>query len=166
MNQSDKIAINKIADKELHRIVATCIIYNKNKQYLITKRAPHKKVQPNKWCVPGGGLSTDDYVNTPTTHKDTQWYNCLEKTVKREVKEEVNVKFGKLTYLLDYAFIRPDGIPVLGISYYAPYVSGNVKLDEDAVEYKWATLAEVKKLDFIPGIIEEIVMVEKILKKK
>lgn len=39
--------------KELHRIVTTTIIYNEGK-YLITKRAPAKKVHPNKWTVPGG----------------------------------------------------------------------------------------------------------------
>ncbi len=166
MNQSNKSAIDKIKDKELHRIAITCIIYNKDEKYLITKRSPFKKVQPNRWHVPGGGLTTDDYVHTRTTHKDTQWYGSLEKALKREIKEEVNVKIGKISYLLDLTFIRPDGIPVLVLSYYAPYMSGKVKLDEDTVEYKWATLAEVKKLDMIPGIEEEIEMVEKVLKEK
>ena len=166
MKQSDKESIAKIKDKELHRIAATCIIYNKENKYLVTKRSPHKKVQPNRWTVPGGALTTDDYVHRPTTHKDTQWYNSLEKALRREVKEEVNVKIGKITYLIDLTFIRPDGIPVLVLSYYAPYKSGNVKLDEDAVEYRWVSAKELNKVDLIPGIDEEILMVDRILKKE
>lgn len=150
----------EIKDKELHRIAITCIIYNEQGQYLVTKRSPHKKAFPSKWTVPGGGLNVDDYINESRPEGVSQWYGALETTLKREVREEVNVEIGKTEYLLDLTFIRPDGIPVLTLSYYAPYVSGDVKLDEDAVEYKWVTLAEAKELDLISGIYEEIEMVE------
>ena len=155
----------EIKDKELHRIATTCIIYNKDRKYLVTKRSPHKKVHPNKWTVPGGGMTVDDYINTPQTYPE-QWYGSVMKSLKREIKEEVNVEVGEVSYLLDLTFIRPDGIPVVVLSYYAPYVSGEVKLDEDAVEYKWVSLAEAKTLDFITGISHEIELVEKILKNK
>jgi len=49
------------------------------------------------------------------------------------------------------------------LSYYSPYVSGEVKLDEDAVEYKWVFLEEAKGLDLIAGIYEEIEEVHKLL---
>ena len=155
----------EIKDKELHRVATTCIIYNSEGKYLVTKRSPHKKMQPNKWTVPGGGLNVDDYINSPKSFDAPQWYGSLESALLREVKEEVNVEVGKPKYLLDLTFISPIGVPCLVISYYAPYVSGEVKLDEDAVEYKWATLAELKELDLIKGIYEEIEMVDKLLKK-
>jgi len=155
----------EIKDKELHRIAVTCIIYNKKGEFLVTKRSPFKKVHPNKWTVPGGGLETDDYINTPQTHGNAGWYGALQKALIREVYEEVNIKIGKANYLLDMTFIRPDGIPVLVLSYYAPYISGKVKLDEDATEYRWVTIREAKKLDLIPGMLDEIEMVDKILKK-
>lgn len=154
----------EIKDKELHRIATTCIIYNTEKKYLVTKRSPHKKAHPNKWTVPGGGLSTDDYISTPTSYGEMQWYGSVEKALMREVKEEVSVEIGKPKYLLDLTFIRPDGIPVLVLSYYALYVSGVVVLDADAIEYRWVTLEEARQLDLIAGIFEEIEMVENILK--
>lgn len=154
----------EIRDKELHRIAITCIIYNDAGKYLLTKRSPNKKVHPNKWTVPGGGLNTDDYSSTPQTHGNAGWYGAVEKALRREVQEEVNIEIGKPHYLLDLTFIRPDGVPVLVLSYYAPYVSGEVKLDADAVEYRWATLAEAKELDLISGIYEEIEMVDVLLK--
>lgn len=152
-----------VQDKELHRIAITCIIYNNNGQYLITKRSPHKKVHPGKWTVPGGGLSTDDYVATPETYGNGGWYGAVEKALRREVREEVNIEIGKVKYLLDLTFLRPDGIPVLVLSYYAPYLSGDVKLDEDAVEFKWVTPKEAKEMDLIPGIDMEIEMVENLV---
>ena len=155
----------EIRDKELHRIAITCIIYNNAGKYLVTKRSPSKKVHPSKWTVPGGGLNTDDYVDTPQTNGDAGWYGAVEKALRREVKEEVNAEIGKVNYLLDLTFIRPDGIPVLVLSYYAPYLSGDIQLDEDAVEYKWVSLKEAKELDLISGIYEELEMVEKLVRK-
>ncbi len=154
----------EILNKELHRIAITCIIYNDEGKYLVTKRSPHKKVHPNKWTVPGGGLSTDDYIDTPETHGNAGWYGVVEKALRREVQEEVNVEIGKVNYLLDLTFLRPDGIPVLVLSYYSPYVSGEVRLDNDAVEYRWVTLKEAKELDLISGIYEELEMVDTLLK--
>ncbi|MFZ2484678.1 MAG: NUDIX domain-containing protein [Minisyncoccia bacterium] len=157
----------EIKDKELHRIVVTAIIYNPKFEYLVTKRSLHKKVMPGKWTVPGGGLEVDDYINTKSsTQGAKQWYGALENTLRREIREEVNVEIGKPEYLLDYTFIRPDGIPVLGLTYIAEYVSGEVKLDEDATEFAWISVDEVEKYDFIEGIEDEIRQADNILKER
>jgi 8-oxo-dGTP pyrophosphatase MutT (NUDIX family) len=152
-----------IQNKELHRIATTCIIYNAEGKYLLTKRSPNKKVHPNRWTVPGGGLSTDDYIDRPQTHGNAGWRSVVEQALRREVREEVGVEIGDPCYLLDLTFVRPDGIPVLVLSYYAPYVSGEVVLDEDAVEYRWVTLAEAKSLDSIA--LDEIELVDALLQK-
>jgi len=73
---------------------------------------------------------------------------------------------GFVKYLLDLTFIRPDGMPVIVLSFYAPYKSGEIKLDEDAVEYAWASYEECKNYDLIDGILDEIRMVDEILNGK
>jgi 8-oxo-dGTP pyrophosphatase MutT (NUDIX family) len=155
-----------VSDKERHRVVMTAIIYRKESEgykYLIAKRAPTKKVFPNLWTVPGGGLDPSDYENKPKTTEDA-WYFVLEDALRREVKEEVGLEIGKPKYLLDLVFIRPDNIPVLTLSYYAPYVSGEVELEEgDLTEHKWITVVEVKDYEFISGIDAEIKMADEIL---
>lgn len=152
----------EIKDRELHRIVSTAIIY-KDGKYLLLKRSLEKKVFPGKWTVPGGGLEVDDYIDMPKTTKD-HWYFAIEKSLRREIKEESNLEVGKIKYLLDLTFIRPDGIPVIVLSFYCPYESGEVKLDEDNTDYKWVTYEETKKYDMVEGLLEEIEMVDKILK--
>src|SRR6185437_3296458 len=102
---------------ELHRIAITGIIWKEDtdgtRRYLITKRSPHKKAWPGKWTVPGGGLDTKDYMETEATYQNTespQWYNAVERTLRREIMEEVGLEIDSVQYLLDLAFIRPDGV--------------------------------------------------------
>ena len=159
-------------DNELHRIAVTGIIWKKGEdgalRYLITKRAPHKKAWPGKWTVPGGGLEVSDYTGTDPTYQNSespQWYNAIEKTLRREVLEEVGVEIDKIEYLLDVAFIRPDGAPCLVLSMYCRYKSGEVVLDIDSTEFAWITAAEVGKYELIQGIDHEIQMVEERLQK-
>jgi 8-oxo-dGTP diphosphatase len=150
-------------NKELHRITSTAIIV-KDGKYLITRRSLAKKAFPGKWTVPGGGLETDDYINLKPSTAAGQWYFAVENSLRREIKEEVGLAVGKLNYLLDLTFVRPDGVPVVVLSYWCDYKSGKVKLDEDSIDYKWVNLKEAKKYDLIDGIWEEIEMVDKILK--
>lgn len=151
-------------NKELHRVVSTAIIY-RGEKYLILKRSSDKKVFPEKWTVPGGGLEVNDYINTPKTTSDS-WYFAIEKSLRREIKEEAGLEVGKIKYLLDLVFIRPDNVSVITLSYYCDWKSGEVKLNEENTDYKWVTCEEAKNYDLIEGILEEIEMVEKILKEK
>lgn len=152
----------EIKNRELHRITSTAIIH-KNGKYLIAKRSLDKKAFPGKWAVPGGGLEVDDYINLPKTTHDI-WYFAIDKSLRREIKEEVGLEVEKLKYLLDMAFILPDGIPNIILSYYCNYKSGEVKLNEENTDYKWVTYDEAKDYDLVEGLLEEIEMVDKILK--
>lgn len=153
---------------DLHRIAVTGIIWKLDeggtRRYLITKRSPEKKAWPNKWTVPGGGLETSDYMNSEATYASSespQWYNAVETTLRRELREEVNVEVTDVQYLLDLAFIRPDGIPAIVLSFYCKYESGEVQLDDDAVEFAWVTVAELGNYELIQGIDHEIELVDK-----
>lgn len=154
----------EIQNIELHRICSTAIIH-KDGRYLIVKRSPNKKVFPGRWTVPGGGLEITDYINTPKTTPEA-WYYVIENSLIREVKEEVGLEIEKPKYLLDLVFIRPDNIPVVTLSYYCGWKSGEVKLNEENVDFKWVTCEEAKDYDLISGISEEIRMADEILNGK
>ncbi|MFA5052439.1 MAG: NUDIX domain-containing protein [Parcubacteria group bacterium] len=149
----------------LHEVAITAIII-KDGKYLITRRSPNKKRFPGKWTVPGGKMETNDYLALP---KDTEfyWYNVLERTLAREVKEEVGLEVKNVEYLTSLATVHEDGAPSLVISCFADYISGEVKLQEGETDaFEWVTTEESKNYDLMDGIYEEFVMIDKIKQGK
>ena len=145
----------------LHEVVITAIVV-KGKKYLITKRALSKKRFPGRWTVPGGRLEVSDYINL---RRDTEhyWYNVLEKTLKREVKEEVGIEINHIEYVTSLARVHENGAPSLIISTLADYVSGEVSLQKsEADQFAWVSLEEAKEYDLIEGIYDELVMAEEL----
>jgi 8-oxo-dGTP diphosphatase len=144
----------------LHEIVITAIII-KDGKYLIIRRSANKKRFPGMWTVPGGKFETSDYNKLS---KDTKfyWYNVLERTLKREVKEEVGLDISNIEYLTSLATVHDDGNPSLVISCVADFVKNEVKLQEgEADKFAWVSLKEAKKYELIDGIYDELVLAEK-----
>ena len=149
----------------LHEIAITAIIA-KDGKYLITRRSSNKRRFPGMWTVPGGKMEPKDYLQLP---KDTEyyWYNVLERTLRREIKEEVGINIDNIEYVTSLATVHSDGNPSLVISCMADYINGDVKLKKDESDkYAWVSLKEAKKYQLLDGIYEELVMVEKQKKGK
>lgn len=158
----------------LHEVAITAIIFKQNKQrlrdkslkYLIIRRSKNKKRFPSMWTVPGGRLEPKDYLSLSKDTKD-YWYNVLEKTLAREVLEEVGIEIKDVQYLTSLATVHGDGAPSLVISCLAEYKSGKIKLQkEEADNFAWVSLKEAKKFDLIDGIYDELKMAEKKIKGK
>jgi 8-oxo-dGTP pyrophosphatase MutT (NUDIX family) len=164
-------------DPRLHFVVVTGIVVKKSDEsngapkFLIAKRAPTEKAFPNKWTVPGGKFVRTEYEGLPKRPYTAgqkpsdapQWYNLVEWVLRREVREEVNVEIAAPQYLTDLVFIRPDGYPVVTLSFWCEYVSGDAKPGKDLTEVAWVTAEEAKTYDLIEGIAEEIADVSKLL---
>lgn len=153
-------------EQKLFKVVITAIIvkdspfdYAHGKQYLVMQRSPSEKKFPLRWTVPGGKLTTEDYIHL---EKDTPhyWYNVLEKTLKREVKEEAGIDIKNIRYVTSLAYYSEDNAPSLVISCLADYAEGEIKIDHSMVDFKWVTLEEAKNVDLIEGIYEELVMAD------
>jgi 8-oxo-dGTP pyrophosphatase MutT (NUDIX family) len=147
----------------LHEVAITAIII-KDRKFLIIKRSAEKKRFPNLWTVPGGKLETSDYTSLP---KDTSdyWYNVLEKTLAREVMEEVGLEVKNVQYLTSLATVHGDGAPSLVISCLADYASGEIQLqEEEASDFAWVSLEEAKSYELIDGIYDELTMADHKLK--
>lgn len=163
-------------DPRLHFVTVTAIIARREgngpPKFLIAKRAPTEKAFPNKWTVPGGKLVRTEYESLPdrpynAVSKEAttrQWYYMMDWLVRKEVLEEVNVEVENVKYFTDLVFIRPDGYPVITLSFWCWYKSGEAKPGKDLTEVAWVTAGEVKHYDMIEGIAEEIVDVDKIVR--
>lgn len=153
-------------EKKLFKVVITAIVVKDGRyfddaqyRYLVLQRSPDEKKFPSRWTVPGGKLSTEDYIHLP---KDTPdyWYNVLERTLRREVKEEAGIEIKNIRYVTSLADARENDDPSLVVSCLAQWASGDVRLDQSMVEYRWVTLEEAKSIDLIEGIFEEIEMAD------
>lgn len=143
----------------LHEVAITAIIVKEGK-YLITRRSLSKKRFPGMWTVPGGKMETSDYLKLP---KDTEfyWYNVLERTLRREIKEEVGIDIDNIEYVTSLATIHSDGSPSLVISCVADYISGDIKLQaEENDQFAWVSLEESKNYQLLDGIYDELAMIE------
>lgn len=150
-------------DPRLHFVVATAIVVRDGK-FLIVKRASHEKAFPNKWSVPGGKLVLHEYQHLPKTGAlAPQWYNVVDWVLRKEVREEAGLEIEKPKYLCDLVFIRPDGFPVVTLSYWALHKDGEVKLDRSHTDYAWVSLEEAKGYDLIEGIWDELEQVSKLI---
>jgi len=150
-----------MAEYTSYEIVITAIIH-KDGKYLVTRRSPSKKRFPGMWTVPGGHLEPADYESLP---KETEhyWYNVLEKALAREVKEEAGLEIENVRYVTSLATVHKDGAPSLVISCLADYVSGEVKLQADETDKAdWVTVIEAKNYNLIDGILDEIMMADKL----
>ncbi|MCD4666314.1 NUDIX domain-containing protein [archaeon] len=149
---------------DLHAVTSTVILVNDEGKFLIAKRSDELKNFAGKWTVPGGKIEKKDYVHREYDTKGKQWYNVIENSIKREVKEEVGLDLGDVEYLVSLAFMRHDDIPAIIISLYSQDYNGDVKLNEELVDHKWVSLEEAKNYELIEGIYEELELVDKKLK--
>lgn len=147
-------------DKKLFRVIITAIVV-KDGKYLVLQRAGWEKRWPLRWTVPGGKISTEDYIRR---EKDAGewWYNVLESTLRREVKEEAGIEIKNIKYVTSLADAPKDNYPSIVISCLSDWSRGAVKFDHSMVAYRWVNLKEAKKIDLIEGLYDELAMAEQV----
>jgi 8-oxo-dGTP pyrophosphatase MutT (NUDIX family) len=146
---------------KVHYVSVTGIVRNSEGKYLICKRSPKEKAFPNKWCVPGGKIEVNDFINSPKDTSD-HWLDIFEKTLIKEIAEETGLKIKNIGYVSNLAFIRPNGFSTIIVSLHAEHDEGEVNLDEEElIDYAWVSLEEAKSYDLIENIFEQIEKVER-----
>ena len=149
--------------KKAHYISVTGIIRNSEGRFLICKRGPDEKIFANKWCVPGGKIEQEDFINKPKDTSD-HWLDIFEKVLEREILEETGLKIKNIGYVSNLALIRPNGFSTLIVSLHGEHDEGDVQLKKDElIDHKWVTLEEAKEYDLIENIYEQIEKVVKML---
>jgi ADP-ribose pyrophosphatase YjhB (NUDIX family) len=128
----------------LHSIITNALIV-KDDRILISQRALNEKHDPLKWTIPGGKVEkTAGNV-----------FNILEKTLKREVKEEVGLTIkDDIRLISNNTFIRTGGQHVVALIFICYWKSGVAKPKEDTNDVKWICENDLKLYDFSPNVEE------------
>jgi len=159
---AEKISLENAKKDKLFYFVANVVIYRETDgRCLLLKRSAREKVHPGKYAVPGGKLEWEqlDIKNPTRMNGDViDFENAVEELLAREAKEESGLEIErKLKYINSVAYIRPDGIPSVLLKFAAKYQGGEIQLEEGAFDdHAWVNAEEVKVLDCIDGIAEEV----------
>jgi len=136
MSEEKKIDNNKYAIAG-----ASAFIFNEKRELLLTKQPRWK----NKWMIPGGKI---------------EYSESLEQTLKREIKEEVNLDIKNIKYFryveVKNASERPE-LHIIVNQFIAEADGGDVKLDKEGSQYGWKLPEDwLKDKDVHPDIKQAI----------
>lgn len=111
----------------IFNVAVEALIVNGDK-ILICKRAEGRDHAPGQWHPIGGRVEQGE---------------TLEQAVKREVLEETGLDTEVVEPIYTFRFLRgAEKAEHLGVGFWCRYVGGEVKLDSEHSEFRWATPEE------------------------
>jgi len=123
-----------------YKILVSAIIV-KDGKILISQRDHKDSFRPGEWTVPGGKV--ENYGNVEEIE------NIVEKTLIKEVREEVGVEIKETAHLIaNYTFKHKEGHIMLALVFMCEYLSGTAQPLEDTAEVRWITANELSEYNF------------------
>ena len=121
--------------------VALKAIIEQDGKILVIKRSANDDIDKSTWDIPGGKI---DFGEKP------------EEALSREIMEETGLKVRLIRPFRTWAFMANEETQVVGITFLAKYVSGEVKLSEEHEIYKWIEPEAFQGLEAAEGLKKEI----------
>ncbi len=120
-------------------VAAKAIIKNEEGRYLVLFKSDTEDINPNEIDIPGGRVEFGEDVQ-----------DCL----KREIIEEVglDIKIDRPSRV--WGFVK-ENLHLIGITFTAELVGGNIKLSGEHDAYKWMTKDEILEGDYPKWIKKE-----------
>jgi len=123
--------------KKQPEVIAGAIVYNNEGDIFLAKSYKWQ----NTWVIPGGHVQYGEKLTT---------------AMIREVKEETNMDVANVKLINVNDNLDGDVYykkkHLVFINFYAKYIGGEIKLNEELQEYEWFKPAEALKLDLIPSM--------------
>jgi len=121
----------------------------KDDKILISQRGLNEKHDPGKWTIPGGKVEkTEGNI-----------WNILENTLKREIKEEVDLEVtdNNIKLITNNTFIRTGGQHVIALIFICYWSCGEAKPCEDTEAIAWISEQDLDLYDFSPNVKEYLI---------
>lgn len=144
--------VKSIKEKDINtHVVAVFAFVEKDGKILLAKRSSQDPQSPGIWFIPGGKVDME------------RGEGILEKTLKREVMEEVGIEIeDEIALVENEGFTRVSGHHVVGLTFLCKWKSGIVRPLEDQEEVRWFSKEELKNFSELPDYFKP--RVEKLLK--
>ncbi|MDO5848605.1 MAG: NUDIX domain-containing protein [Methanobrevibacter sp.] len=119
------------------------IIKNENGEILLLKRCPNCHYGSEMWELPGGKVDKGEF---------------FDEALIREIKEEtgLNSKLGDFCEGISEKYPHKRTVQII---MYLKDVEGDVKISDEHIDYMWADIEKMKKLEITPAL-------KKLLEKK
>lgn len=132
--------------KNTFQILVNAVVFKEDK-VLVSQRSFEEEHMPGRWTIPGGKVD----------HNDDDVFNVLQFTAKRETLEETGVEIAdEMELVTNNSFTKANGQHVVAVIFKCRYKSGEARPLEDTIDCKWATIDEIKSIDFPPNVKEYI----------
>ncbi len=142
--------------KNSFQILVNGVVFKANK-VLISQRSFQEEHMPGRWTIPGGKVDNGN--------EDV--FNVLQQTAQREILEETGVEIvDDMELVTNNRYVKENGQHVVAIVFRCHYKSGEPMPLEDTIDCKWATIKEVKAIDFPPNVKEYILAASELEEKK
>ncbi len=113
--------------------VVKIILQDKNtKKLIFLERSDYKKEEKHTWDLPGGLVDFGEDCRV---------------AIKREVKEEINLKLNSYKIIESYSTKTSIGDQYIFILYYSNDFTGEIKLSKEHLSYKLIDIKEIKNLN-------------------
>lgn len=119
----------------------------KDGQILISQRSMQEKHQPGAWTIPGGKIENYD--------DKEEIFGIVEKTLEKEVREEVGIEISKNVHLImNNTFRHSKGHMVLALIFMCEYLGGKAAPLEDTSNVAWINSTQINDYQFAPNVKE------------
>jgi 8-oxo-dGTP pyrophosphatase MutT (NUDIX family) len=117
----------------------------KNEKWLIVRRSDKEDHAPGALALVGGKVDQEGNSS-----------DILERTLIREVEEEVGITVSNLTYVNSSSFVADSGIPVVDIVFLCSYKFGEpfVKDPDEVASVNWMSTQEILGSEEIPSFLK------------
>ncbi|MFD1863366.1 NUDIX hydrolase [Planococcus chinensis] len=117
----------------------------KDGKWLIVRRSDKEDHAPGTLALVGGKV--DQEGNTT---------DILERTLIREVEEEVGITVSLLVYVNSSSFVADSGVPVVDIVFLCTYESGEpfAKDPDEVADIGWMSTQEIMESEEIPDFLK------------
>lgn len=120
-------------------VATKAIIKNQDGKFLVIFKSDTEEISPNEIDIPGGRLRFGEEV---------------EEGLRREVEEELGIKIEILRPSRVWGFVKDD-LHLVGITFLANYVSGDIKLSGEHTNFQWIDKETILTGDYPKWIKKE-----------